>query len=401
MKKQEDKKNTFKKLKIAYIAPRFHPFKGGAEENMFAMASRSAKLGHDVTVLTTNIKFRNEKLPNKETYEGMKIIRHWTPSEALYLGFYPQLFTHLLKNEYDVIHATGIGFLWREFCLLISKKFKNKGTYYINTPHGPFMALGDTGGVRGISKKMYDKVLKMFLNKLYDLFIEVNPKQSNWIAKDYGIEKSKIILIPNGIDSNYIEKEPYQQKFEDDKLILSFIGRLERYKGPHQVVKAMGKLKRTRKNLHKIEFWILGRPSASGYKEYISKLVEKEELGDSVRFIFSPSDEERDDVLYKHSHVLLLPSKWEVTGIVLIEAMAKGNAIVTTNQNEAADLLITNEVNGYIYENEDINQLSKIIEQLASNRPLIQNMSELNIERARDLTWDKVYETYKQILEKV
>ncbi len=386
-----------KKLKIAYVIPRFHPFKGGAELNMLEMASRSAKLGHDVTVLTTNVKFRNETPLKFEEYEGVKIIRHWALNDWLYLGFYPELFTHLLKNEYDVIHTSGIGFLWREFCLICSKFKKNKTAKFITTPHGPFMALGDTSGFRGFSRKFYTFILKQFINKLYDYVIAVNPKQHTWMESDYNIDPSKIVIIPNGIDKNYIEKSLYEEKY-DESVVLSFTGRLERYKGPHQVIKALGKIKRSKGDFPNFEFWIMGRPSTSGYKEYINELVVKEGLEKEVRFIYSPSDEERDEALYKHSEIFILASKWEATGIVLIEAMAKGNAVVTTHQNEVADLIIEQGVNGYIFENENIEELAKYLKNLLLDQNLRKEMAKLNLAKSKDLTWDSVYEFYEKLL---
>src|SRR5689334_14521066 len=133
-------------MKIAYITPRFHPFKGGAEQNLLALASRVAKLGFDSTVLTTNAKFNNEKLQKEEFYKGLSIIRHCAPTESLYAGFYPQLLPHLLMYKYDIIHSSGIGFFWREFCLILKKLTTGRQTRFIVTPHGPFLAATSSTG---------------------------------------------------------------------------------------------------------------------------------------------------------------------------------------------------------------------------------------------------------------
>lgn len=382
------------KLKIAYIIPRFHPFKGGAEVNIEALATKAAKDGHEVVVLTTNVKFRDEKPPKEEVYENIKILRMNAWNKALYAGFYPQLLNHLKKNEYDVIHTSGIGFLWREMCLRITKK-NHPNTKYICTPHGPFMALEGGKSVKSIIKKAYTSQLRKFLNKLYDVIIQVNPTQENWLLEEYGIPKNKVVLIPNGIESNYIERELFTEKFRD-KTVITFVGRLANYKGAHRVIEALAKISRRDPNLA-FEFWIMGR-SQGDYTEFLQKLIKDNSLEDKIKIIFSPTDEQRDDVLIKHSQVHILPSKWEATGIVLLEAMAKGNAIVTTFQNEAHEMLINQGENGYVYNYDDEAALVKILTELITNSELRQSMAQRNLEKAREFSWDSTYKKYKQLL---
>lgn len=384
-------------LKIAYIIPRFHPFKGGAERNIEALALRAVKEGHTVTILTTNVKFRDEKLKTHEDYEGMKIIRMWALNNALYAGFYPQLFFHLWRNNYDIIHTSGIGFLWRELCLRITKP-RHKNTKYIVTPHGPFMALGDSKGFRGFAKRNYTKVLRKSLNKIYDTFIEVTPKQRIWMKEEYAIAEEKITLIPNGIDKSYIEKKLYEEKYSE-KPVISFIGRLAQYKGPHRVLNALGNIKKKRPNML-FEFWIMGR-SQGDYTEFLQKEITENSLDEEVKIIFSPTDEERDDALKNHSQISILPSKWEATGIVLLEAMAKGNAIISTRQNEAYEMLIEEEKNGFSYDYDDEAALTKILESLLEDETLRKNMAIYNLNFAKEFTWDQIYKSYSKLLQEL
>ncbi|BCX13628.1 MAG: N-acetylglucosaminyl-phosphatidylinositol biosynthetic protein Spt14 [Candidatus Dojkabacteria bacterium] len=385
------------KLKIAYIIPRFHPFKGGAEQNTEALALRACKDGHSVTVLTTNERFRNEKLPKIENYKGIKIIRMNAFIKApLYAGFYPELFWHLRKNNYDIIHCSGIGFLWREICLRLNKK---KNTLYVCTPHGPFMALNDTQGIRGLAKKYYTKKLRKFLNNLYDIFVQVNPKQEKWMSEEYNISKEKIVLIPNGIDKEYIAPKIYSEKFKR-KPVITYIGRLANYKGVHFVLEALYKIKKSKVKVPPFEFWVMGR-SQGDYTSYLQNLIKKFSLEDEVKLIFSPTDEKRDEILFKHSHIHILPSKWEATGIVLLEAMAKGNALISTKQNEMHDLIIQEGVNGFTYNYDDVNKLKKILIELLNNPKLCIEMSEKNLEKVKNFTWEASYELYKnQVISK-
>lgn len=394
-----------KKLNILYIAPRFHPFKGGAEQNLLAFAKRMAKEGHIVTVFTTNIKFRHEELPKEEFYEGIKIVRHWALNEWLYAGFYPELLPALLLNKFDVIHTTGIGFLWREFCL-ISKKILSPKTKFITTPHGPFMALEDKEGFRVFARNTYTAVLRLFLPWLYNAVIAVNPKQHEWMTKLYGISKEKIHLIPNGIDETYLEKSAPEFSRED-KVIMTYLNRMEWYKGIQDIITAISKvLELDEENKNKADyiplpefgFWAMGRQG--GFTQQLKDMVERLNLENYVKFKFSPTDEERDEA-YLKSQINILASKWEATGIVLIEAMAKGNALVTTTGNEAYDILIKEGENGFVYEYGDEEKLAQILYKLLTDFDLRQSMIKFNVDFAKNFTWDAVFPKYKELLEQV
>jgi glycosyltransferase involved in cell wall biosynthesis len=385
--------DTIPTRKIAYIVPRFHPFKGGAEQNILAMAERMVQKGHDVTVYTTNIKFRSERLPKNETYKGIKIVRNWSLNDWLYAGFYPMLFIRLIRNKYDIVHVSGFGFLWVEFCLIFKKLFSRK-SIFINTPHGPFMALGDTKGIRGFARKNYNRILKFLIPKMYNGIIAVVDKQKEWITKDYNVDNSKIFTVPNGIDSNYIEKSIIQHS-NDEKVLITYLNRIEWYKGMQDVVSALALL-RDKGNTN-FEFLIMGR--SGGYTETLKRLIEEKSMQDLVKFKFSPSDEERDEIFYKNSQINILPSKWEGTGIILIEAMAKGNAIITTNQNQAVDMLIIPDKSGYSYDFGDIEALSKILEKLIEDYKLRQEIRKHNITFAKNFTWESVFPKYTEMID--
>jgi glycosyltransferase involved in cell wall biosynthesis len=389
-------KTEAKKIKIAYIIPRFYPFKGGAERNTEALAERMVKEGYDVTVITTDVRFRSEKLEREEVYKGIKIIRIHAWNKALYAGFYPGLLPFILKNKYDIIHTSGIGFLWREICLIL-KKLLSRKTKFVVTPHGPFMTLWDKKGFRGFARRFYTRVLRLFLNNLYDAMIEVTPKQKEWMISEYKINENKIFLVPNGIDQSYLSSELVEHK-KDEKVIISFTGRMEWYKGAQDVIRALSKLVSASKLENNFEFIIMGR--AGNYTAKLKELVEESDLKEKVRFVYSPTDEERDNILLNESQINVLPSKWEATGIVLIEAMAKGNVIISSSGNEGADLLIKEGDNGFIYDFGDTDSLAKILKKLINDYDLRQEMRKMNLTLAKNFSWESIFPKYLELIEK-
>jgi glycosyltransferase involved in cell wall biosynthesis len=375
--------------KIAYIAPRFHPFKGGAEQNLKAMAEIASNKGFDTTVLTTNVKFNNEKLAKFDNLGNIKIIRFWALNESLYAGFYPELMPHLISHNYDVIHSTGFGFFWRDICLII-KKIISPRTKFICTPHGPFMAVANKTGLRGFVKRGGTLFLKIYLNWLFDSVIAVTDKQEDWLTSVYKISRDKIIVIPNGIYTDYIEGSVVDHS-NSPVTTISYINRLEEYKGVQQVLKTLDMIKKNHPEI-RFKFVIMGR--SGNYTETLVRMTKDLNLVNEVEFKFSPTDEERDRVLKNESVINILPSRWEATGIALLEAMAKGNIPITTVQNEGHNILIEDGINGFYYDFEDINKLAEILKRLLSDSNLRMKMRRLSLEKSRKLTWESVGEKY-------
>jgi len=390
-------KDKKKRLKIAYFIPRFLPFKGGAEQNIYAMATRMSNLGEDVFVVTTNVKFRDETLPKEEKIDGINIIRLKALIQSLYLGFYPELFVYLIKNKFDIIHTSGIGFIWREFCLIFAKLFFQRKAKYICTPHGPFMALGEKKGFRGFAKKTYTFVLSIIVPKLYDKIIAVNELQYIWMTKEYKIPSEKIVVVPNGIDQNYLEEEIFPHK-KEERIVITYLNRHEWYKGIQFVISALHNIKllKQKKNLPDFVFYIMGRPG--NFTKTLQEQVKKLEMEEECKFIYSPSDIERDRIFFEESQINILPSKWEATGITLIEAMAKGNVIITTKQNEAYDLVIQKGKSGYAFDFGDVGQLTKILLKLFSDFDHLQSIRNYNVKFAKNFTWEAVFPKYKKMI---
>jgi glycosyltransferase involved in cell wall biosynthesis len=67
------------------------------------------------------------------------------------------------------------------------------------------------------------------------------------------------------------------------------------------------------------------------------------------------------------SDAFLFPSRTETLGLVLLEAMAAGCPVVAANSGGIPDI-VTNGINGYLFEPNDRNGLVKATENLLQNR---------------------------------
>lgn len=381
------------KPKVAFAIPHFFPFKGGAENYAFEIAKRLAKDGNKAEVYTSK---HEPDLVSKENYLGIEINRSKPIIDKYYLKFYPGLFMQLMKSDADIIHAQGFGFIWQDFCLILKRFFSRKKIRFINTPHGPFMAQKNYSSLGNFAKKLFTAIQKLYLNWLYDVILTVNPNQSRWIHRDYGINLDKIKFLPIGIDKNhfyepknedltYIRKE---LKINESDTVMTYLGRFHRYKGVHDLLEACSNLE-----INNYKLVMMG--SDSGELGDMRKFVIENNLEDQVIILEKPSDQKRDLIL-DISEVFIFPSEWEAYGIAMLEAMAHKNALISS-KTEGGLHLIKNKENGILFTYGNINELNLSIIKLLSDKPTRERMISFNYTKAKSLQWDNIWDEYRGI----
>lgn len=396
-------------MKIAYIIARYSPFPGGAEVYTQALAERMSAAGHSATVYTTDDRPEKStvKLPRQEKLNGVDVVRlrNWNRGQ-LNLGFYPALLWKLWRNHYDVVHVgNGPGFIWRDICITIAQmgnKLRGRRTKFITTPHGPFLATPEThsGLKRGfatLAKVIMAPYLKLWWPRLWDLVLADNTKQPVWLIRDYWVQTAKIRLVPVGISADLIYAGDFQalwDKKQRHPVTISYIGRIAKYKGVQNVIKALEKAQEFAGQGLNFRYVIMGRLEYAEIKD----LIAESKIAHKIELLETPSDHVKNAVLEEASQIVILPSQWEAFGIVLAEGMAKGNIPITTTGNEAAELLIENNRTGFIYEFGDIDRLARIFQQLILGQQLRRGMSELNLKLAKKITWDASFNTYLKIV---
>lgn len=101
--------------------------------------------------------------------------------------------------------------------------------------------------------------------------------------------------------------------------------------------------------------------------------VERDGLGDYVKFLGWLEPEAMTD-LYKHSHVLIHPSRYEPFGVAVLEAMAAGLPVLGSDACGAVIDRVRHGHNGFIHRAGDIEQLSGQIATLLTQPELIEQL---------------------------
>ena len=379
------------KKKVGILIPFFHPQKGGAENVALALAKRLVNDNYEVHVFTSN----SGKLPSKETYEGIFIHRHGKLFGGNYTILYPGLLGEFLSMKFDYIHVHGFGFFWQDFCLILKKLFSRKKSIFINSPHGPFMSLRDYGFFGNILRTLGTFKMKLYLNWLYDFVTETNPSQISWITQKYGIDPKKVKFLGNGIDKEALEEVNTKKIGKEYKLsgkkVLSYVGRFNKYKGVDQVLKVLPEII---VKYPKLMFLIIGRDVEE--KKNYEELIKAGKLEKHVKIVDYPSDELKDQ-LVQRSDIFILPSEWEAFGLVMVEAMAKKNAIIST-KTEGGNFLIKEDENGYLFDFGDLETLKEKIIWLLKSDVRLEKIKKNNYKKAQEFLWDELYEkNYKKL----
>ena len=266
-------------MKIGFLITYFYPVIGGAENHCLALAKELVKMGHEVHVFTSGDK------DSEEVFSGIRIHRAREIARIkYYLGFYPSIVKKALSQDLDVLHVHGLGFPQHDYLIRKLKK-KNSKIKLICTPHGPFMALKNYNYVLRLLKSWYVYSVKKTL-KLFDFVVAVNPIQQSWMMKDYGIDKERILFIPNGISKEFFKGinnsdvlELKDKRKSANKFIISYAGRIQKYKGLDQVIKVLPEISRYIKNIH---FLAIGKDA--GDKERLLKLARELNIEEMVSF---------------------------------------------------------------------------------------------------------------------
>ena len=370
-------------MKIGFLINYFYPMKGGAENNCFYLAEELAK-NHEVHVFTSLLpKTKENEIINNIHVHRYKILFRY----KYYLSFTPGLI-NILKEDFEILHVHSFGFIWHDLIVLLKKLANN--TKILNTPHGPFMVLKHYNFYEKIFKLLIKNFERAFINHNYDAVIQVNPEQYKWMVKD-GVLKDNIHFLPNGISQTAFKKinnKDFIKRYHlENKFVISYLGRIQRYKSLDQIIKVLPKLN------NNVVFLLMGKDY--GDLSRLKALSSNLKVHDRIIFTGEIQDE---DVIkgLSISKIFILPSEWEAFGISILQAMAQGNAVIST-RTEGGKFLIKENINGFLFNYENLEELNAKLNLLIKDKNLLNKIGKNNIKKAEEFLWNNIAEKLEKI----
>ena len=231
-------------------------------------------------------------------------------------------------------------------------------------------------------KRPKRRIMNRILSKITDKIVAVSEDVKEDIIRYDSIDPSKIEVIPNGIDVERFNPEKnttdIRKEFslEEDDIVIGFIGRIVPAKGLEYLLNALPYLKEEFKS---IKLLIVGEGSLV---EELKERAKKNNIFDNILFIGRRRDIPE---ILASINIFVMPSIAEGLPNALLEAMAMGKPIVTTEVGGIPEI-VKNGFNGLLVPPRDTLSLSKAIKELISNDRLAAKLGQA----ARDLVHDNL-----------
>jgi glycosyltransferase involved in cell wall biosynthesis len=363
-------------MRIALVYDAVYPWiKGGAERRIAELASRLADKGHDVHIFGINW-WDGPSVIERDgaTLHGIcQVSDLYTPSgrrsiwEALVFG--SRTFLPVLKNKFDIIDVSIFPYFP---CFSARAASLLRNSPMVITWHevwGSYWKeyLGSWGQI--------GELVELSASKLCQNHISVSKSTGRGLL-GMGVAKSNIHLIPNGVDLSYINRVKPSRECPE----ILFVGRLIKEKNVDILIKAMGLVG---KEFPDIRCGIVGDGPERGRLETLAQ----QKAAGNVEFLGFIPDSEKISMM-KSAEVLAFPSTREGFGMVVLEAMACGLPVITTNHpmNAAADLISHNGFKGDLSEGFIADSIIKLL----ANPGIRQDMSASSIGYAHKYDWDNI-----------
>ena len=238
-------------------------------------------------------------------------------------------------------------------------------------------------------KTIIESILKFSLKKSKKIYFQNKYDQNYFLERNIIQNKAQTSLIPgSGID---MKKFFYTKLPNQNNLKFLLISRLLWDKGIKEYVSAAKNLKTKYKN---INFSIIGSYSTDNPLKIEKKILNKWKEEAFVDII----DEQFDVVPFiTNSHCIVLPSYREGTPKTLLEGMAMGRAIITTDV-PGCNHLVENNKNGFLCKPKDSTDLENKMEKFINlNYSKMVQMGKISHEIVnKKYTFDKVLNIYKE-----
>lgn len=199
--------------------------------------------------------------------------------------------------------------------------------------------------------------------------------------------KKKIEVIYNGVNIDEFQLKEKDKEEQDNFNILS-TSRLTKRKGLIYLLKAVKNL------VPKYPQIRLNLVGGGDQREESEKFVEENNLKQNIGFKGLIN---HDKIIkeYNNSDVFVLPSFNEGMSNSLLEALASGLALISTDTGGAKDLI--DEANGFIVETGSVEVIEEALEKLLKNKAKLKSMQKSSRQKSFNFNWSKVAEKYLEI----
>jgi glycosyltransferase involved in cell wall biosynthesis len=251
--------------------------------------------------------------------------------------------------------------------------------------------------------RYYLKLFTRLSARRADRVIAISENTSRDAMRLLGLDERKVQVIYCGVDAAFHpldtrDIEAYRRAQGLPEQFILFVGTIEPRKNIAGVIDAYGYLSRQwRPSAGKMPDLVIAGARGWYYEEVYRK-VEQLGLASHVHFTgYAPA--EHLPLLYNAAEAFVYPSLYEGFGLPVLEAMACGAAVVTSNTSSLPEVIGDA---GLTVDPHDSEQIGDAILQVLTDRELREHMRARAMERAASFTWARTAQetvaVYRQVL---
>lgn len=239
---------------------------------------------------------------------------------------------------------------------------------------------------------LYQRCLSPLFH-LADRFIIVSNSLHKDLVNNFTIPSEKITCIYNGVELTKQVTNYSERNFNYD---LISIGRLVEAKNYPLLIEAI-KILRDR-NINLKACIVGGGP----LEDMVKRLIAQYDLNNIVTLTGELLYSEAQSFLEK-SRLFVLSSSWEGFGVVIIEAMAKGLPIISTDCDFGPAEILRSENNTYgkLVPVNDPEALANSISEILGNKEKMSKFSKLSLARVKDFDIKNIAHQHEELFNKL
>lgn len=362
-------------MKIGIVNPYSWDVPGGVGFHIRDLALKFRSRGHDVRVLTPS---SSRDLPDWISSAGQSVSVPFNGSVAN-ISVSPAALRRtrrwLADNAFDVVHVHEPVVPSVSMAAAMLSSAPLVGTFHA--------ALG-----RSVSRAIASAPMRLYMERI-GVRIAVSEEARRTLIEHHG---GDAVIIPNGVETASFRRASTDPRWmaTDSRPVIVFLGRLDEPRKGLSVF--AGAIEGVLDKMPGARFLIAGRGDAPEIRRQVAR------FGDSVSFLGGISDEEKASLLAGASVYVAPQTGGESFGIVLVEAMAAGTAVVASDIPGFRAVLEDGRA-GVLFETGSSAALVDQLLGLLADKARLEGLSEAGQRASLQYDWevvaDKVFEVYR------